>query len=119
MAHHAKLLMHRWVTGDRGATDDVAVAVDVFGGRMNDDVGAMLDGPLQRRREKGVIHDDQCSSGMGGLADCREIGDAQQRVGWGLDPHQRRLSGDRLGRGGWVSEIAAIERRTRPWRPTH
>src|SRR4029077_19180225 len=38
------------------AADDVAVSVEVLGGRVNYEVGTKLDRPLQHRREKCIVH---------------------------------------------------------------
>ena len=80
-----KLFMDRGVLRDNRAADHVAVAIDIFGGRMDDDVGAELKRALQHWREEGIVDHDQRADRLrgGGGGD---IGDPHQRVRRGLDP---------------------------------
>jgi hypothetical protein len=53
-----------------------AVAAHVFGQGMDDDVGAMLEGPAQIGRRHRVVHDQRHAVGMGHLrqgADVRHV----------------------------------------------
>ncbi len=71
---------------DDRAADDVAVAVDVLRRRMHDDVGAERERPLQHRRQERVVDDAARADRVRGLRDVADVGDAQQRVRWRLDP---------------------------------
>src|ERR671917_91258 len=67
-------------TGDRSG-DQVAVAREVFGRAVDDDVRAEIQGPLQAGGAEGVVHDQGGAGGPGYLGDARHVGDAQKRVG--------------------------------------
>jgi hypothetical protein len=105
----AELLADRRIAGDRRPADDVAVAVDIFGGRMDDDVGAMLDRPLQHRREEGIVDHGKRANFPRRANHRSEVGDPQQRVGRRLDPHQRGLARQCLGQRGWIGLVANVE----------
>ena len=87
--------MQRARCGYHGTTDHVTVTVEVLGGRMHHEVGAQRDGTLPGRRQEGVVDSDQRACGMGTLRQRRDVGDAQQRIAGGLDPHQRCGLGER------------------------
>ena len=81
------------VAHDRGAADDVGMAADVFGHRMDDDVEAELQRPLHRGRSEGIVGDRDQAALSADLGDRREVGDAQQRIAGRLDPdHPRRAA---------------------------
>src|SRR2546425_633556 len=54
-----ELLVEGGVAGDKGAADHVAVAADVLGGGVEDDVGAELERALEDGRGEGVVHEDR------------------------------------------------------------
>jgi hypothetical protein len=75
---------------DDGAHDDVRVAVDVLGERVQDEVGAGEEGRRVEGREEGVVDEDE---GVGGVRvreahDPRDVDHAQRRVRRRLDPYQ-------------------------------
>ncbi|MNQ71508.1 hypothetical protein D3C85_861770 [compost metagenome] len=80
--------MIRRVRRDHGAADHVGVAVDVFGGRVDDDVGAQLQRALQGGRQEGVVAHHLGPDGVGAATDIGHVHDPQQGVGRGLDQHQ-------------------------------
>ena len=63
-----------------GAADDVAVAVDVLGGRMDNEVGTEGDRVLQSRRQERVIHGEQSTARRCYLAYRGQIRDPQHRI---------------------------------------
>ncbi|MNL26364.1 hypothetical protein D3C87_1478850 [compost metagenome] len=65
---------------DDGAAHGGAVATQVFGQRMDDDVGAMLDGAEQIGAGHRVIDDQRDAVRMRDLGQFRHIGDIAQRV---------------------------------------
>ncbi len=83
-----QLFMIGRIGRDHGAADHVGMAVDVFGGRVDHDVGAQLQRPLQGGRQEGVVARHLGPRGMGAATDLGDVGDAQQGVGRGLDQHQ-------------------------------
>ena len=91
----------RWVTSrcvvraagirggcDHGAEQHVAVAGEVLGHRVHDDVGAELERSLQQRRREGVVHDREHAALAGRRQQGRQVGDLEQRVGRRLEPEQ-------------------------------
>jgi len=95
--------------GDGRAANDVAVPVDILRRRVDDDVGAMLDRPLKRRRQEGIVDGDHGAGGPSCGGNSSEVGDTQERVGRRLDPQQRRLARDCGAEGRGVGKIATIE----------
>ncbi len=97
---------HMLLAAKRGAGDEVAMAADIFGQRVDDDVGAVLERLLEDRPEQRVVADDGRAMS---LARANVVGDAAheihvdegiQRVRRRLDQHdgdaalgERRLRG--------------------------
>ena len=67
------------------ARGQVAVPGEVLGRAVDHDVGAEVEWSLEERGAEGVVHDQGRPCGAGYLRDRRYVGDAQQRVGDGLD----------------------------------
>ncbi len=105
-----QLIVDSRILGYRRAADHVAMAVDVLGGRMHDHVRTEQQRLLQRRRKKGIVDHQQRAGGMRGLRHVADIGDAQQRIGRRLHPHQGRLFGEAGGQRGAVGEVDEIHR---------
>ena len=78
---------------DQQAAHHVAVAVQVLGGGVEHDVGAVLERPLEERRGEGVVHREEVPVGLGQVADRGEIDQVHHRVGG-------RLAVDHAGGGG-------------------
>ena len=74
---------------DHRPAHHVAVAVDVLGGRVHDDVGAQLERLLPGRRQEGIVDHGEGSSPVGQRGDRADVGNTQQRIARCFDPHQR------------------------------
>ncbi len=97
------------VAGNDGAPDDIAVAADIFGGGVNDEVGAELKGLLQIGSGEGVVDRDQDPFGMGTLSQSDDINQLQQGVGGGFKPEQLGLVADDLIEGIGLAQISVFE----------
>lgn len=78
------------------AHDDVAVAIDILGDAMDDDVGAQVEGVLDVGREEGVVDDDEDAVLVRLGDDGADVDEAQGRVAGALDPDEAGLVGDVL-----------------------
>jgi hypothetical protein len=94
---------------DDRAADDVAVAVDVFRRRMHHEVGAEVDRLLQRGRQEGVVDHRARADVVRRFDREAQVGDAQQRVGWGFDPDQRRIARECGGERTRIRQIGEHE----------
>ena len=65
---------------DDDAADRVAMAAEVLGERMHDDIGAVLDGPAQIGRRHGVVDDERNAMSMRDVGEVLEVGDVAERV---------------------------------------
>src|SRR5258705_4694351 len=74
-------LGQRVVAHYRDSPHHVAMAVEILGSEVIDDVGAVLERPLEIRRSKGVVDDEECILSFRDLPDRREIGDPHHRIG--------------------------------------
>ena len=74
--------------GDDGAEQHVAVAGQVLGHRVHDDVGAELERALEQGRGEGVVDHAEHAALAGGGQQRRQVGDLEQRVGRRLEPEQ-------------------------------
>ena len=97
--------------GDRDAEDRVRVPAEVLGGRMEHDVGAELERPLEGGRGERVVDDDERRRLAGlrravanGRGRRRDIGDLEQRI-------RRRLEPDEAGSGGQALPQRVVARR--------
>ena len=75
---------------DQRAADAGAVAAQVLGERVHDDVGAVLERPAQVRRGHGVVDDQRNAVPVCHLGQCREVGDVARRVADGLAEYRAR-----------------------------
>ncbi len=72
--------------------------VDVFGDRVDHDIGAVVEGVLHVGAEEGVVDDDHNAVSVGHRGDVPDIHQAQGGVAGTLDPDQLRLiRADELG----------------------
>ena len=94
------------VVGEDGAAQRAALAVDVLGGRIDDDVGAHLQRPLQHRRGEHVVDDEAGAGPMGQLRDPGQVDDLQGRVGRRFQEHAGRLAAERRFP---LAEVGAID----------
>jgi hypothetical protein len=81
---------------DEHTADDIAVAAEVFGRRMHDQVAAELQRQLQERRRERVVGERQDAALPADGGDRREVVDAQQRIGGALEQHEPRVLAQRL-----------------------
>jgi hypothetical protein len=72
------------------AADHVAVAVQVLGGRVQHDIGAVREGGLPAGRQEGVVRYQQRVVRAAQPRDRVQVGNAQQRVARRLDQHHAR-----------------------------
>src|SRR5271166_1226424 len=79
--------------GRQRAGDHIAVAVQVFGRRVHDEIGAECQWPGQHRRGCGAVDGEQRAGGMGDLDSPGDVGHRPQRVCRGLDPQEASPSG--------------------------
>ena len=101
------------VVQDHRAADHVRVAADVLGGGVDDHVGAVCERMLQYRGCEGVVHDHfgavRVRHGRGG----GDVGDVEQRVGRGLDPHILVVLGGQCGFHGFqIGDVHHVEAHT-------
>mmetsp|Transcript_5968 Transcript_5968/g.23715 ORF Transcript_5968/g.23715 Transcript_5968/m.23715 type:complete len:341 (+) Transcript_5968:5957-6979(+) len=82
---------------DDGAADAGAVAAEVFGQRVHDDVGAVLDRPAQVGRGHGVVDDQRHAMGVGDGGDLLDVGHIALRVAERLDEDGLGLVVDQRG----------------------
>jgi hypothetical protein len=69
------------VVADQHAADDIAVAAEVLGRAVHDQVAAQLQRPLQVRAGEGVVAKRQDGALAADGGDRAQVVDAQQRVG--------------------------------------
>ena len=72
------------------ATEDAALAVDVLRGRVDDDVGAVLERVGEDRRPEDVVDDDLRPGGVGEVGDRRDVDELLHRVARRLEEDRRR-----------------------------
>ena len=91
---------------EHGTTESTALAVDVLGRRIDDDVRPVLQWLRENGRPEDVVHDDLGASGMGQLAHGSDVDQFHHRVARGLEEDGGR--GHRKGRTPLV-EIGAVD----------
>ncbi len=74
---------------DQGAAEHVAVAAQVLGGRMQDDVGTEGERPLQGGGREGAVDQEPGAGSVRRLGEAAEIEDLELRVGRCLGPDER------------------------------
>ncbi len=104
-----QLLMQLLGARDDGAADDVAVAVEVLGRRMNDEVGPQSERLLPGRRQKRVVDHDQRATRLAKGGARFDVGDAQKRIARRLDPKERCGFGHRVPQRGLIAEVHEID----------
>lgn len=77
-----------------GAHDDVRVAVDVLGNRVDDDVGAVVERVLHVGGEERVVDDDEDAVFVGDGGDGADVDEGERGVRGRLDPDELRLRAD-------------------------
>lgn len=76
--------------------DDIAVAVDVLGDAVDDNVGAQVERVLNVGGQEGVVDDDEDTTLVGLGDDGADVDEAQGRVARTLDPDEAGVVGDVL-----------------------
>ena len=80
--------------------DDAAhlqgMAVHVFGGGVDDDVGTEIEGTAEHRRGKGIVHDQGQAVTMGQGRDAFDVQHVHGRIGQGLAEHGLGVGADGL-----------------------
>ena len=78
-------LVYEFFFTEDGSAEDAALAIDPFGGGMDDEVGAVLDGRLSDRRSEAIIDVEQDLVFAAEFAGGGEVDDIEGGVGRGLD----------------------------------
>ena len=94
------------IPADDGAAHDVGVAVQVLRRRVDDQIGAEIERPLEVRGHEGVVDAEAHAARRADGGDGADVGQAQQRVGRRLQPAELRA---RLDGGGHRLRIARID----------
>src|SRR5699024_5388911 len=79
---------------DECAAQGVAMATEVFGGGMHNQIGAEQQRVLEYRGGEGIIAANANSGLASQLADGFYIGNFKQRVGRAFEPNELRFAGD-------------------------
>lgn len=73
------------VSGDDDAAQDIAVAADILGGAVNDDVGSVGKGPEEHGGGEGVVDEQTGVVGAAELGKAGDVYDFEEWIGDGLD----------------------------------
>ena len=95
----------RAVTGEHGTADDIGVAVDELRRRVDDEIGAEVDGPLQDRGGEGRVDGEHGVRFVREPGRGRDVDDVESRVARGLDPDDRGPFIDGLRQRRGIGEI--------------
>ncbi len=96
---------------DQRAREHVAVAVQVLGRRVHDEIGAERERAGQDRGRGGAVHGKESAGGVRDLGGARDVDDVEQGVGGRLDPDDRRLClGNHALEAGRIGAIEMVER---------
>src|SRR2546426_3521446 len=101
--------MNIFILSDYGAADEVAVAAEVLGGAMNDDVCPVLYRVLKIRAHEGIVYDKKGMSLLGNLADLSNVYNPHQRIGRCLNPDKPSVFPDRFLDIFWVFRVDVCE----------
>ena len=99
---------------DEHAADHVGMAIQILGRRVQDDVGAELQGLLEERRGERVVDHEQRVGLACDLARRREIAQSHHRIGRRLGVHDL---GVRRDGGGNCPRVTAVDERERQAEP--
>ena len=80
---------------DNDPTDDIAMAAEIFRGRMHDEIGAEIERSLNDRRP-GVVANAERAACVHDFGDGREVDNLQKRIRRRLHPDQFRLRPQRV-----------------------
>ena len=82
--------------GEDDAAEAAALAVDVLGRRIDDDVGAEFERLLEERRREHVVDDQPRAGLVGDLGDRRDVDHFERRVGRAFEEEHLRVRPHRL-----------------------
>ena len=103
--HPVDRLANVLAVADDRTTDTAALAVEVLGSGVDDDVGTEIQRPLESRRAKAVIDDQQCIVRMRETGKRADIAELCQGIRWRLQKEQPGIGLHRLFPGCGVIEI--------------
>ena len=79
---------------DRDAPHHVGMAIEIFGGRMDHEIKAVLERTLDPRARKCVVRDGPDAVRARDGPHAREVDELEQRIGRRLDPDEARVGAD-------------------------
>lgn len=82
----AQLFVHVFIVGANNPHDDIGMATNILGDRMDDNIGPQVQGVLKIRRTKGVVNRQEALLLVTGLRDHGNVSDLERRIGWRLQP---------------------------------
>ena len=82
---HVDVLVDEFLRPENDAAETTALAVDMFGCRIDDAVGAEREGALPQRRREHVVDHQRRAGLMRDLRNRRNVDDLQCRVRWTLE----------------------------------
>ena len=100
--HRQKLLDDHGLAGAQGTRHDAALAVQVLGARVHDDVSPEQHRALQRRRGKAVVQRQQGAGVVGNIGQSLDVTHLGERVGGCLGKQQPGVAAHRGLPGGSV-----------------
>ena len=103
-----QLLLDELLRPQHDAAEAAPLAVNMLGGRIDDDVGAELQRPLQQRRGEHIVDHDQRAGLLGDLRHGFDVHQLEHGIGRRLEEEGARVGLHRLLPG---LEIAAVDQR--------
>ena len=88
-----------------GAAEAAALAVDVLGGGVDDDVGAEFEGMLKQGCREDIVDGDDDAGRMRDIRDRGDVDEIQQRIGRRLEEEHLRIRAQGIGPGLGVAAI--------------
>ena len=81
-------------TAENGTAQHPALTIEIFGRRMDDDVGTEIKRSLQDRRAETIVHDQQRAVGAGYFCKRGNIGNFCEWIGWRFQEQHPRIRFD-------------------------
>ena len=103
-----QILVDPFLVGKHDAAEAAALAVDVLGRRIDDDMRAELQRLLLQRRGEDVVHHQPRADRVGERRDRRDVDHFERRVGRAFEEEQLRVRPDRLFP---VLDVGAVDQR--------
>ena len=98
-----------FVADSESACGYVAVAIEVFGGGVDDDVGAEIEWAKVERSEAGVVDAEECADSVGGVRECGDIADGLKRVAQWFGMNEFGARGCEAVDGGNIAEVGVVD----------